>query len=418
MLFILSTANASYFLRKTKSKDGAKVKCKFILLPAVPPATTGTSVGVDEVVNYFPEDYYSDNVKATANAKKQTAAGRALLAGPKGEVLAQLKSIGEALWNLNMNKLKTYWQDPNKTFENEPLKNLIHSDVNRQLTTGLLTIDAETGKYEGILSAIGKVKSGTADGNQVAAVVGLIGDFGALLFDFNNPAKKDKIKTNATKMNIMYGIAQFKFTGTKETALETLMKKVATNYNKLAGPTLYPNKQKERGNCMSETNKDSKDGNAGEKVPRVGLLSYGDTTIKAFSWPWQTLPKAVMDKCPQEPWMGHFSGSIVEQLFMLDLLAWDSSKPEGDPAQPDLFLTDYNKSVGITQKERKARVAIAAAHLIGLGMHSAVEIAPTIRYYLGQSPPTVPIATVESITSAFCGQTDYVTALIADINKP
>jgi len=229
--------------------------------------------------------------------------------------------------------------------------------------------------------------------------------------------KKADIAKDTVKMGILYGIAQFKFTGTKETALTTLLAKVKTNYDKLAGPNLYPNKQKERGNCMPEAKKDSKDKGDGENKARTGLLGYGDTSVKAVSWPWQTLPKAVMDKCKDEPWMGHFSGSIVEQLFMLDLLVWDSSKPEGDAAQPDLYLTNYSKTVGITQNERKARAAISASHLVGLGMHSAVEVAPTIRHYLGQSPPTVPIATVESITSAFCAQTDYVSALIADINK-
>lgn len=415
IIALLALTNSINLRRKKKNTLKTKTKTKTKVVKTKCPNVYMNRVLHDntETLNYFPEDFYADKDTATTNAKKQSVASRALLTAPKGEVLNQLKIAAEALWNLNVRKFQTSWKD----LSNQDLNLIINSKINLQVINGI-TKNTERGTLNQFQAVIGRVKNGNGTNGDNSAVLGLLGNYGATLFDYINPAKKASIEGNEVAMKILYGIAKFKFPGDRDAALRLLVARATPNYGKLAGPSLVPLKPAERGNCIPAnelTNIPPKSNMA----PRTGLLNLAvaDTSIPPVSWPWQTLPKALMDKCPNEPFIGHFSGSIVELLFMLDLFAWDSSKTEEDQAQPDLYLTQVNKLAGLTSNERKARAALASSFLLGMGMHSAVEVAPTVRYYLGQSPNAVPIRTVDDVTSTFCGQTDYIVGLINDINK-
>lgn len=44
----------------------------------------------------------------------------------------------------------------------------------------------------------------------------------------------------------------------------------------------------------------------------------GPNTFSA-KWPWQTVPRSYVTNCPTEPWAGYYSGTIVENIEILDL---------------------------------------------------------------------------------------------------
>lgn len=65
--------------------------------------------------------------------------------------------------------------------------------------------------------------------------------------------------------------------------------------------------------------------------PRSGILNLGEQAdkkikltykkpLKPISWPWQTVPKKLIDRCGTEPCAGHFSGSLYELILMQELL--------------------------------------------------------------------------------------------------
>ena len=115
-----------------------------------------------------------------------------------------------------------------------------------------------------------------------------------------------------------------------------------------------------------------------------------DEKFKA-DWPWQTLPQEYF-QCA-EPWAGHYSGSILEVLFMLDTTTktkfnnhdpFATFKKNGvAPAIP----SDIGKKFDNPEQECKA--ALAGAFLISIGYHSAIEVKPTMWAFLGKEMPKI-----------------------------
>jgi len=157
-------------------------------------------------------------------------------------------------------------------------------------------------------------------------------------------------------------------------------------YNKYCPDKYYdlPNgrgKQKERAICSSNgTDKKFK------LEPRAGVLNVGaavDTKLNIpaekklplIGWPWQTVPKSLVDFCPDEPWAGHFSGSLYELILMLDLFdrKADAIKVTSRP----------------TLEQKKIYAAIASSFLVATGMHSAVELVYVVKNYLGEPVPNI-----------------------------
>jgi len=121
--------------------------------------------------------------------------------------------------------------------------------------------------------------------------------------------------------------------------------------------------------------------------PRSGLLAIDkDNSGWTAGWPWQTLPQEYFD-C-KEVWSGHYSGSILEILFMLDMF----TKSNGDVGGDDP-MKSFDEQTMLETPSRKCKAALAGAFLIAIGYHSAIEVKPTIWLYLGkQKPPIFSIA--------------------------
>ena len=119
-------------------------------------------------------------------------------------------------------------------------------------------------------------------------------------------------------------------------------------------------------------------------TPRSGLLTQTvDKSGFSAIWPWQLIPKKYMENCP-EPWAGHYSGSIVEVLFDLDLFSKTNTSVGGD----DPLKSFEGKSM-LDNENRRCKAALAGAFLISIGYHSAIEVKPTIWAYLGKDMPKI-----------------------------
>ena len=109
------------------------------------------------------------------------------------------------------------------------------------------------------------------------------------------------------------------------------------------------------------------------------------------NWPWQRLPTEYF-KC-EEPWAGHYSGSILEVLFMLDTTTkakfnnhdpFATFRKNNAPAiEPAVMGKKFNNV------EQQCKAALAGAFLISIGYHSAIEVKPTMWAFLGKPMPKI-----------------------------
>jgi hypothetical protein len=138
--------------------------------------------------------------------------------------------------------------------------------------------------------------------------------------------------------------------------------------------------------------------------------------IQPVSWPWQTVPKVRMDNCNNEPFGGHFSGSILEALWILDLVTYDHSKENQESTihqDPISWVQGYGLT-GFATPERKAKAALAASFFLSSGMHTAVEVSITIRAYLGQEAVK---PTMETVCASGQDATTYIVNLMKEANR-
>jgi hypothetical protein len=233
--------------------------------------------------------------------------------------------------------------------------------------------------------------------------IGLLGDIGTAVQDINNRENQIEIQKNMTKlMNAYFG------------DLTTTSKAWYAKYS----PDKYynnaeRNKPKERAFCaINQNEKKFKD------ELRSGVLDVGETVdtqlgdelnipmnktkanyagIGKVSWPWQTVPKKLITFCPDEPWAGHFSGSLYELLLMLEVFDREGNvKAASTP----------------TLNKKKTYAAIASAFLVGTGMHSAVELTYVIKNYLEQ-----PITNILDKDKVCTGASKYIADLIDEVSK-
>lgn len=143
------------------------------------------------------------------------------------------------------------------------------------------------------------------------------------------------------------------------------------------------------------------------KTPRSGLLTQTtDGSGFTASWPWQMIPNKYLTDCA-EPWSGHYSGSIVELLFTLDLFTKANTSVGDDP------MKSFKQNTMLDNENRRCKAALAGAFLISIGYHSAIEVKPTIWAYLGrgnigENPKIFSLANPNCDTSA----TDDLVALM------
>lgn len=103
------------------------------------------------------------------------------------------------------------------------------------------------------------------------------------------------------------------------------------------------------------------------------------------SWPWQTIPEKYF-QC-KEPWAGHYSGSIVEVIWSMDLFTSPKASALKE-AQRSFTGGDADKKA-LNTPERRCKAALSAAFLMVVGYHSAIEVKPTVDQYLGKPKPPI-----------------------------
>jgi len=167
--------------------------------------------------------------------------------------------------------------------------------------------------------------------------------------------------------------------------------KVSNALKERGGSAIAPRKKKDDNECKvnKERGMVKKEGGGIKLATRSGLLNDGtdlDNTFKA-NWPWQTLPEEYFS-CA-EPWAGHYSGSILEVLFMLDTTT-KTKFGKNDPfatffkqAEPQDQNLKFNSTV------QRCKAALAGAFLISIGYHSAIEVKPTMWKFLGLPMPNI-----------------------------
>lgn len=231
-------------------------------------------------------------------------------------------------------------------------------------------------KLVAIEQIVGKLKSNAngATPKELLGFVALLGDIGCSIQDVYNRPKPTDAK-DLIEWTHKDGIKN-KF-ASQFPKLEAWSKAI---YAKRSPDTFYTvgvtkvdgdNKKKlERFTCDLQT-KDLRKGvlNVGDAVDKT--LGVKDTdALPGIWWPFQTVPKALTDLCPEEPFAGHFSGSLYECLLMLDLLTGSDPTKKADTTLKE------------DQTDRINKAAICGGFLIATGMHSAAEEVYVLKDYL------------------------------------
>ena len=185
-------------------------------------------------------------------------------------------------------------------------------------------------------------------------------------------------------------------------------------------------KKKMGGNELVRCLKKRQRGSGEKNVPfRCGLLQSLEnppsrTADKLCAkWPAQTLPKNMVklnqedrtENPINEPLAGHFSGTILENLHITDLIISDRANNFDDPF---LWVEDSVDKTKLNTDFRKCKAAFSASILMAVGYHSACEVRPTIMAYLGEK-------TIDEARPLLQGETTSTHAAItqdADIIKP
>ena len=345
LLALIGASMSSNLLRKSKTSD----------LDLTLPADFQKGKGQEEVVT-------------KANAQVQAA--RELLKNPGSRTMEIIKSAAA--------NLAAYWAlefiTPNE-------KN--NKDFNRSINGGVLAIKTDAGITEYSTKQNTKfrlVNTGHCTATDVAGVLATLGDIGTAIFDCEPGNTKENI---VAYCNVAKKIADHTMHSTNK--LEELLEMGRKAKRARGGSAIAPNKKPvtTKDGVLPAERGEMRINDKMKLDPRSGLLAH-NVSDENFSakWPWQKIPKVYMEKC-KEPWAGHYSGSIVEVLFTLDLLVAKSEIHDSP-------LRSFNTTAETWEKNqwnnptRRCKAALAGAFLISIGYHSAIEVKPTMWAYLGR----------------------------------
>ncbi|WP_218227992.1 hypothetical protein [Pseudomonas sp. Irchel s3b2] len=246
------------------------------------------------------------------------------------------------------------------------------------------------GSVETLLETLARVRDenrcpdepNTVTGLDRAVVIALMGDIGALYVDGLEKSVvegRTLHQSNALIENL-HGLMV-------ERKLSTPTENNIRNIQKVAGSSsVGPLKKEERYRPPAELSLRTGIHNTGEKAD-IQLGIAPNQRIPGAKWDIAHLSKDRV-VATTEPLVGHMSGSPAEILQVWDMLRGDShemqflgalNKREGDHWDP-LSTVSLER-----QDQQLARVAGAAAFLVGLGYHSAVEVAEGTLSYMGQN---------------------------------
>lgn len=367
---------------------------------------SNTKQPIDTNVDVFPQDTQKTGV---AFAEQQVKAARAMFYNPDAPVLAVLKTAAINFRDTYVNKEKVEFADMLlKSWDGKKKEG-----VNRQIGVGgsleykqmyesLPDEEKKVKIKDYLLNQIQVVADGKGKARDYVGFVCLLGDMGAVLLDYFGKEKKptpDEMKVVEALKN--HPVVSKLDPPTVEAVAKEAFKYGSPNhfYDDDPKTPKIIGKQLERDMCVTE----------GSGFPlRSGVFDLGEKidkelkqkdTIPAIGWPLQTVKKKLIDTCPQEPWTGHFSGSLYEVMFMLDLLSGDDH-------------LEFKEN-----EERKAKAAIAAGMLVATGFHSAVEEVFVVKKYLGLIKPDTRINT-ETNKDDYCKDaTKYMSDLFAQFTK-
>lgn len=357
----------------------------------------------------FPQDSQKD--KALTNAELQTKEARNLFYKPPTGVTGIIgKAAAKLAYYLDDSKTNTKYIGPHlyAVERQNNLQDTASMSISTRYFYDFLTTtkrklradppavnkDAlDSAKQLAIEGVVGALKSSasTATARQLLGFIAVLGDIGASIQDaVNRDAPKAGIKDyDKKKAEYDHKVAikdKFKI---EFTNLESWSKAI---YATRSPDKFYTNgvtgsgrtKPSERFTC--DGTKDKRQGvlNVGTKVDGE-LKVAADKVLPGIWWPFQTVPEALVSLCPEEPWAGHFSGSLYECILMLDLLTGTDPTVKADKTN----MTD-----------RVNKGAICAGFLVATGMHSAAEEAYVLKDLLGEQLP--------AINDSCKGATDYV----------
>jgi hypothetical protein len=310
---------------------------------------------------------------AIDNAKRQSQAARNLLNNPGPIAREILVAAANNLYE--------------KVFKHLSCDSLADTGFNRAMNGPIAKVFKRIHPIETEIQVMKEIGKGNNDYIKlvnVGSIIGSIGDLGTsivedtILFE-NESVPAPSLVQNSYNDAAKRVVDEFDIS---EQQLDLIRKNMA---GMAGGSIIAPCKKAERGFVMENGNI--------KLAERCGLLSVVDDTMNVpnqekpycTSWPWQTVPQVFINKCPKEPFAGHFSGSTGEILMTLDILTSDN---ENSDLANSAHLGDFNYYYGKDKdseeyKYRRCKAAIGAAGLVSIGYHSAIEVYPAVRMYLG-----------------------------------
>jgi hypothetical protein len=238
----------------------------------------------------------------------------------------------------------------------------------------------------GVLARVREDQNGPVNANSTAhdrsAVIALMGDIAALYADTGATTgvgsrtheQAETLRTNLRRLMAQRGLSEPE---------DTVIREV----QKFGGSSAVgPQKKIERTRP------------AADLTPRTGIHNTGELADNQLQIaPNQRIPGTKWDvahisvdrvAATTEPLVGHMSGSPAEILQVWDMLLDDSHETQYLGTLKNKDEKDWNPMSHLSaerQDQQRARVAGASAFLVGLGYHSAVEVAEGALIYMGQN---------------------------------
>jgi hypothetical protein len=225
-------------------------------------------------------------------------------------------------------------------------------------------------------------KSNNTTGLDRTVVIALMGDIGALYADTGattgvegrSQMQADTLRENLRNLIEKYGLSGPTY-------------KVIRDVQRAGGSSVVgPLKKEERTRPPAELTLRSGIHNAGEKAD-IQLNIALNQRIPGAKWDVAHISKNRV-VATTEPLVGHMSGSPAEILQVWDMLRGDGHEMQFLGALNKRDPNHWDPLINVSlerQDQQLARVAGTAAFLVGLGYHSAVEIAEGVFTYMGQN---------------------------------
>lgn len=373
---INSYRNSEYSLRRTVAKRLFNYEA----------AKAAEQIKVKEGFEFPCESTQPD---AKENAVKQNTISYALLKAPNAMSKKLLKEAATKLFILYNTKFT--------------VATLADPKVNRVIYGGVYQDNEGADTKTKITTALQNVIDEKGTPKENAGVLAILADIGSALVSYYKDRENKVLSTNNNIVNVVEEFS--KLIGAE--SADAMYQRIGRVYDERGIKKIWPNKDKERTGAEIK----------GIPLTRSGIFNLGQPDLKA-TYTWETLLKTYFDisKCKTEPFTAHYSGTVFVTLIAFDLLM--EKVEEFQTTSAIELSTSLSKNTEEKEKElvghesRLCRAALAAAELLAIGYHSALEVKPVIWMYLGKNPPKT--ALVDPATTK-CDEksTEDITGIIA-----